>query len=81
MAGITSSDLARLFRHALFNGLAGNTDDHLKNFAMLHRAGGYRLSPAYDLIPDIAANQEHVLFSAGSGTSIRSIRRARCVDT
>jgi serine/threonine-protein kinase HipA len=57
-----SDDLARLFKHAVFNGLVGNTDDHLKNFAMLQGAGGYRLSPAYDLLPDINANQEHVLF-------------------
>ena len=45
-----------------FNGLAGNTDDHLKNFAMIHDIGGYKLSPAYDLLPDVNANQEHVLF-------------------
>ena len=57
-----SDDLARLFRHTVFNGLVGNTDDHLKNFAMLHDAGGYRLSPAYDLLPDLNSNQEHVLF-------------------
>jgi serine/threonine-protein kinase HipA len=57
-----ADDLARLFRHAIFNGLVGNTEDHLKNFAMLHDPGGYRLSPAYDLLPDVSANQEHVLF-------------------
>ncbi len=57
-----SDDLARLFTHAVFNGLVGNTDDHLKNFAMLHDFSGYRLSPAYDLLPDTSANQEHVLF-------------------
>jgi serine/threonine-protein kinase HipA len=56
-----SEDLTRLFRHAIFNGLVGNTDDHLKNFAMIHDIGGYRLSPAYDLLPDVNANQEHVL--------------------
>jgi serine/threonine-protein kinase HipA len=60
-----SDDLARLFTHAVFNGLVGNTDDHLKNFAMLHNTTGYRLSPAYDLLPDTNANQEHVLFYAG----------------
>ena len=56
-----SDDLTRLFRHAIFNGLVGNTDDHLKNFAMLHDIGGYRLAPAYDLLPDVNVNQEHVL--------------------
>jgi serine/threonine-protein kinase HipA len=57
-----SEDLAGLFKHAIFNGLAGNTDDHLKNFAMLHDTDGFRLSPAYDLLPDVNMNQEHVLF-------------------
>jgi serine/threonine-protein kinase HipA len=56
------ADLAALFKHAVFNGLMGNTDDHLKNFSMLRGAGGYRLSPAYDLLPDVNMNQEHVLF-------------------
>jgi serine/threonine-protein kinase HipA len=64
-------DLARLFRHALFNGLAGNTDDHLKNLSMRYVDHGYRLSPAYDLIPDIGANREHVLF----------FRRQRYIDS
>ena len=57
-----SDDLSGLLKHAVFNGLAGNTDDHLKNFAMLHDPAGYRLSPAYDLLPDVNMNQEHVLF-------------------
>jgi len=57
-----SDDLGGLLKHTVFNGLAGNTDDHLKNFAMLHDPGGYRLSPAYDLLPDVNMNQEHVLF-------------------
>jgi serine/threonine-protein kinase HipA len=29
---------------------------------MLHEPGGYRLSPAYDLLPDFNENQDHVLF-------------------
>jgi serine/threonine-protein kinase HipA len=30
--------------------LTGNTDAHLKNFAMLHTPDGLRLTPAYDLV-------------------------------
>jgi serine/threonine-protein kinase HipA len=56
------TDLAALFKQAVFNGLLGNTDDHLKNFSMLRGPTGYRLSPAYDLLPDINMNQEQVLF-------------------
>jgi hypothetical protein len=43
---VPSEDLTRLFRHAICKGLVGNTDDHLKNFAMIHDIGGYRLAPA-----------------------------------
>lgn len=54
-------DLFRLYRQMVFNVMIGNTDDHLKNFIMLHNDTGWRLSPAFDLIPNIGFNQEHVL--------------------
>ena len=54
-------DLYRLYRQMVFNVLIGNTDDHLKNFLMLHDETGWRLSPAFDLIPNIGFNREHVL--------------------
>ena len=54
-------DLYRLYRQMVFNMMIGNTDDHLKNFIMLHNDTGWRLSPAFDLIPNIGFNQEHVL--------------------
>ncbi|ABW66706.1 type II toxin-antitoxin system HipA family toxin [Desulfosudis oleivorans] len=54
-------DLHRLYRQMVFNVLIGNTDDHLKNFLMLHDETGWRLSPAFDLIPNIGFNREHVL--------------------
>lgn len=54
-------DLHRLYRQMVFNVMIGNTDDHLKNFIMLHDQTGWRLSPAFDLIPNIGFNQEHVL--------------------
>jgi serine/threonine-protein kinase HipA len=46
----------------VFNALIGNTDDHLKNFSMLHGDSGYYLSPAYDLLPDVNEQREHVLY-------------------
>ena len=55
------TDVAALYRQMVFNGLIGNTDDHLKNFIMLGGAGGYVLSPAFDLLPDIENRHEHVL--------------------
>jgi serine/threonine-protein kinase HipA len=55
------NDATALFRQMVFNAVLGNTDDHLKNFLMLHYPEGYRLSPAFDLLPDVARNREHIL--------------------
>ena len=44
------TDLDRLYRRILVCILTGNTDAHLKNFAMLHTDTGLRLTPAYDLV-------------------------------
>jgi len=56
-------DAELLYRQMVFNGVIGNTDDHLKNFWMVHERGvGWRLSPAFDLIPDVGRRGEHVLF-------------------
>jgi serine/threonine-protein kinase HipA len=54
-------DLRMLYRQMIFNIIIGNTDDHLKNFIMLHDDTGWRLSPAFDLLPNIGFNREHVL--------------------
>jgi len=54
-------DIQRLYRQMVFNVMVGNTDDHLKNFIMLHNDEGWRLSPAFDLVPNIGFNREHVL--------------------
>lgn len=56
-------DGERLFRQMVFNAVVNNTDDHLKNFWMLYdNERGWRLSPAFDQVPDIGQNGEHVLF-------------------
>jgi serine/threonine-protein kinase HipA len=54
-------DVPQMYRQMVFNALLGNTDDHLKNFWLLADADGYRLSPAFDLLPDTGARREHVL--------------------
>jgi serine/threonine-protein kinase HipA len=48
--GCTRVDAWRLFRRLLVCFLTGNTDAHLKNFAMFHMGDGLRLAPAYDLV-------------------------------
>jgi serine/threonine-protein kinase HipA len=39
-----------LYRRILVAVLTGNTDAHLKNFAMFHTEEGLRLTPSYDLV-------------------------------
>ena len=64
-----SQDIEFLFRQMVFNVAIGNTDDHLKNFCMLHVTSGFQLSPVYDILPDIHFNREHRLsFPQGGGT-------------
>ena len=71
VSGSPAQDLKRLYRQLIFNLCIGNTDDHLKNFCMLHGEYGWRLSPAFDLVPNIGRNQEHVL-RIGTDNTIRS---------
>lgn len=47
-------DLERYFRLVVFNLVLGNADAHLKNFSLLERSEGLRLSPAYDLVNTLA---------------------------
>lgn len=45
------ADCAELFRRMVFNAAVTNNDDHPRNHALLRRQTGWRLSPAYDLVP------------------------------
>ncbi|MDP2369893.1 type II toxin-antitoxin system HipA family toxin [Rhodoferax sp.] len=45
------ADCAELFRRMVFNATVTNNDDHPRNHALLRRQNGWRLSPAYDLVP------------------------------
>ena len=60
-------DLPALYRQMVFIAFIGNTDDHLKNFCLLHRGDAWRLSPAYDLTPDEPQRGEHVLHFRPAG--------------
>lgn len=58
-----ANDGEQLFRQMVFNAVVNNTDDHLKNFWMVCDVErGWRLSPAFDLVPNVGRNDEHVLF-------------------
>jgi serine/threonine-protein kinase HipA len=54
-------DLARFFRRLIVYVLVSNGDAHLKNFTLLERPEGLRLSPLYDVV--------NVGVYAGQGTS------------
>ena len=55
-------DCAQLWRRIVFNILIANTDDHLRNHGFLYdAAGGWRLSPAYDMNPTPADVKARVL--------------------
>ncbi len=45
-------DAAELFRRMCFNALISNTDDHPRNHAVLAIDNEWKLSPAYDLLPN-----------------------------
>lgn len=51
-------DRRELFRRMVFNAMVTNNDDHPRNHALLHTSGGWRLSPAYDIVPVAMVSQE-----------------------
>jgi serine/threonine-protein kinase HipA len=54
-----AEDVTAFFRQMIFNAAIGNTDDHLRNFRLLHGEDGWRLAPAFDLLPDVGRLREH----------------------
>jgi serine/threonine-protein kinase HipA len=62
------TDVAAAFRLMVFNILAHNRDDHVKNFAfMLNDRKEWRLTPAYDLTFAHGPGGEHTMTVAGEG--------------
>lgn len=51
---VPGEDLKELYRRMVFNILVDNTDDHLKNHGVLYMGNGlFRLSPAFDIVPQL----------------------------
>jgi serine/threonine-protein kinase HipA len=66
-----SADAWRLFRRILACFLIGNTDAHLKNFAMFHTRDGLRLAPAYDLVAAaLYPEYRMIALSVGGATNL-----------
>lgn len=66
------SDIERLYRLMCFNVLAGNKDDHAKNFSYLYDEDRrvWSLSPAYDLTRNSGMNGEHETTVNGKGKNV-----------
>jgi serine/threonine-protein kinase HipA len=57
------------FRRVVFNVIAHNRDDHVRNFAFLaDKNGRWRLSPAYDIVWSSGVRGQHNMTVMGSGT-------------
>jgi serine/threonine-protein kinase HipA len=67
LSGKPEQDIPALYRQMVFNAMLGNTDDHLKNFSIYHTGAAWRLTPAYDLLPDEPRRGEHVLHFGAAG--------------
>jgi serine/threonine-protein kinase HipA len=52
------ADRRELFHRMVFNAMVTNVDDHPRNHALLNRGPGWRLSPAYDIVPQAQVSQE-----------------------
>ncbi|MEM8961712.1 MAG: type II toxin-antitoxin system HipA family toxin [Acidobacteriota bacterium] len=60
-------DVVECFRRMVFNVLAHNRDDHVKNFAFRLDGSEWRLAPAYDLIFSRGPCGEHTMTVDGEG--------------
>ena len=61
LSATPKNDCHQLFRRMAFNVLIENTDDHAKNHAFLFQDGQWRLSPAYDIQPQLLGIGYHQL--------------------
>lgn len=65
------NDLKQLYKTMCFNVFAHNMDDHAKNFAFIYTdAGGWRLSPMFDLTYSSTYYGEHTTSVNGKGKNI-----------
>lgn len=61
----SEAEVVEAYRHAVFNVLSHNRDDHLRQFAFVRRQGAWRRSPAFDLTFSDGPGGEHTLLVAG----------------
>lgn len=69
--GCVPAEVDRLYRRVLACLLLGNTDAHLKNFAMFHTGDGLRLAPTYDMVASAYYRQFQTLaLTIGGATDV-----------
>jgi serine/threonine-protein kinase HipA len=68
-------DRRELFLRMAFNAMVTNNDDHPRNHALLHTPGGWRLSPAYDIVPVPLVSQERRDLAMDAGRFGRAASR------
>ena len=71
--------LRELFARLVFNVLCGNTDDHARNHAAFWDGERLRLTPAYDVCPQLRTGQEATQAMKIHGDN-RYSRLATCLD-
>lgn len=87
LATRSERDVEMMFRRMVFNVLAYNRDDHLKQHALLMEGDGtWRLAPAYDLTFSLGPGGEHYLSIDGAVKDIRkenllNVARAQGIST
>lgn len=70
-----SADLVELWRRIAFSVAINNTDDHMRNHAVLRTGGGWMLSPIFDVNPDPRPAARRVTSIAGANAA-EACRRA-----
>ncbi|MCQ8897718.1 HipA domain-containing protein [Limnobacter humi] len=62
LMGAPQADQLELFDRMVFNAVCGNDDDHLRNHAVCYDSlqGCWRLSPAYDVVPNPESTPTHL---------------------
>lgn len=65
------TEIYRLFQRILAGILVGNTDMHLKNFAMFHTQEGLRLTPSYDQVSAALYTYETMALAIGGAKDLR----------
>ena len=75
-------DVLQAFRRMVFNVMAHNRDDHVKNFAFLldDVAGEWKLAPAYDLILSRGPGGWHTMTVAGEGKKPGRVHMLRLAE-